>query len=68
MQEFFEQRSLEQVLEDLRASYQRRPGSALADMIRKVEAEIALRDATHQVQEQFKRASAPACESYPLPN
>ena len=45
MQEFFEQRSLEQVLSDLRASYQRRPGPALAEIIRKVEAEIASREA-----------------------
>jgi len=43
MQEFFEQRSLEQVLSALRASYQRRPGPALAEIIRNVEAEIASR-------------------------
>ena len=44
MQEFLEQRSFEQVLSDLRASYQRRPGPTLAEMIRKVEAEITYRD------------------------
>jgi hypothetical protein len=55
MQEFLEQRSLEQVLADLRASYQRRPGPALAEMIRKVEAEIALRDTAHQGHEAGKR-------------
>ena len=45
MQEYFEQWSLEQVLLDLRASYKRRPGPALAELIRKVEAEIASREA-----------------------
>jgi hypothetical protein len=55
MQEFLEQRSLEQALADLRASYQRRPGPELAKMIRKVEAEIALRDATRQDHEAGKR-------------
>jgi hypothetical protein len=44
MQEYFEQRSLEHVLADLRANYQRRPGSALAEMIKKIQAEIAYRD------------------------
>jgi hypothetical protein len=51
MQEFFEQRTLEQVLSDLRARYQRRPGRAPAEMIRKVQAEIAGRDATQQSHE-----------------
>lgn len=45
MQEFFEQRSLEQVLSDLRARYQRRPDPALGEMIQKVQTEIAYRDA-----------------------
>ena len=44
MQEYFEQRSLEHVLSDLRASYQRRPGPALAEMIEEIQAEIAYRD------------------------
>src|SRR5262249_28313223 len=57
MREFLEQRSLEQVLADLRASYQRRPGPMLAEMLRNVEAEIALRDAGHQGQEAGKRPS-----------
>lgn len=48
MHEFFEQRSLEQALSDLLASYQRRPEPALAEMIQKVQAEIACRDATCQ--------------------
>jgi hypothetical protein len=51
MQEFFEQRSLEQVLSDLRASYQRRPGPALAEIIRNVEAEIASREAMRKIHE-----------------
>ncbi len=50
MQEFFEQRSLEQVLSDLRASYKRRPGPALAELIRKVEAEIASREAMRKTE------------------
>ena len=45
MQDFFKARSLDEVLADLRASYQRFPGLALAEMIRRVEAEIAYRDA-----------------------
>ena len=60
MQEFLEHRSLEQVLSDLRASYQRRPVAALADLIQKVEAEIALRDGTgetHDVVQAGKRPS-----------
>src|SRR5215470_15667978 len=61
MQEFLEQRSLEQVLADLRASYQRRPGPVLAEMLRNVEAEIALRDAGHQGQEAGKRPSMRRC-------
>ena len=47
MKDFFKARSLDQVLADLRASYQRFPGLALAEMIRRVEAEIAYRDAAH---------------------
>jgi hypothetical protein len=65
MQEFLEQRSLEQVLADLRASYQRRPGPALAKMIQKVEAEIAFGTRPAKT---TKPASVPACESDPQPN
>ena len=60
MQEFFEQRSLEQVLSDLRASYQRRPGPALAKMIQKVKAEIAYRDATRQDDETVQAGNRPS--------
>jgi hypothetical protein len=59
MQEFFEQRSLEQVLSDLRASYQRRPAPALAEMIRNVEAEIAYREAMRKIHEAVEADNRP---------